>query len=310
MSQTTYNLHLKGFVGGADFDRNYVDYVLAKCKDKPVNVLIDSLGGSVATALSIASAFRQHGDVSVHFVGLNASAATIASLGAKKITMDANAMYLVHKCSADIFEMGTMNADQLEQMIAECGKTKKDLDKLDINIASMYSGKCKKQTCNLLDLMKAGGWLTAQEAKEWGFVDEITNEPDEGAPKLTDATASAMAAVGMPIPSLPVEDGQSAFSKFIAALTSIFKGKEMNDETQSTRIAELTATVAERDKTIADLQSQIAALGNEIAELKEKPAEDTKQVIDDGTIDTADEQSLEALYKDFAEARKIMAEIS
>ena len=54
MSQTTYNLHLKGFVGGADFDRNYVDYVLAKCKDKPVNVLIDSLGGSVATALSIA----------------------------------------------------------------------------------------------------------------------------------------------------------------------------------------------------------------------------------------------------------------
>ena len=41
MPQTNYALHLKGYVGGADFDRNYVDYVLAKCKDKPVDVLID-----------------------------------------------------------------------------------------------------------------------------------------------------------------------------------------------------------------------------------------------------------------------------
>ena len=30
MPQTQYNLHLKGFVGGADFDRNYVDYILTK----------------------------------------------------------------------------------------------------------------------------------------------------------------------------------------------------------------------------------------------------------------------------------------
>ena len=30
MPQTQYNLHLKGFVGSADFDPNYVDYILAK----------------------------------------------------------------------------------------------------------------------------------------------------------------------------------------------------------------------------------------------------------------------------------------
>ena len=82
MPQTQYNLHLKGFVGGADFDRNYVDYVLAKNAGKEVNVLIDSLGGNLATALSIAAAFKNHGKVSVHFVGMNASAATIASIGA------------------------------------------------------------------------------------------------------------------------------------------------------------------------------------------------------------------------------------
>ena len=103
MPQTQYNLHLKGFVGGADFDRNYVDYILAKNAGKEVNVLIDSLGGNLATALSIAAAFKNHGKVSVHFVGMNASAATIASLGAAHISIDKNAMYLVHKPKGRFF---------------------------------------------------------------------------------------------------------------------------------------------------------------------------------------------------------------
>ncbi len=65
MSNATYNLYLKGFVGGADFDRNYVDFVLSQNSEQSVSVLIDSLGSSLATALSIASAFRNHGDVCI-----------------------------------------------------------------------------------------------------------------------------------------------------------------------------------------------------------------------------------------------------
>ena len=80
---TDYQLHLKGFVGGYDFDADYVDYILNKNKDSEVHVLIDSLGGRSNTALSIFSAFKRHGNVNVHFVGMNASAATIASLGAR-----------------------------------------------------------------------------------------------------------------------------------------------------------------------------------------------------------------------------------
>jgi ATP-dependent protease ClpP protease subunit len=209
-----YQLHLKGYVGGYDFDRDYVDYILGKNADKPVNVLIDSLGGSLATALSISSAFRNHGDVTVHFVGMNASAATIASLGAKHISIDASAMYLVHKCSMDIFEWDSLNADQFEQLIAKYQQTKSDLDKLDLNVASMYSAKCRKDKQALLDLMKVGGWLTAKEALDWGFVDEITNAAEDVAPHLTDELASAMAASGIPIPKIPIEDVEkgSAFS--------------------------------------------------------------------------------------------------
>ena len=53
MSKTTYNISLKGYVGGYDFDRSTVDRELAKNEGKQVNVLIDSLGGSLATGLSI-----------------------------------------------------------------------------------------------------------------------------------------------------------------------------------------------------------------------------------------------------------------
>ena len=56
MSKTTYNISLKGYVGGWDFDRLTVD--------------------------------KNYGKVNVHFVGLNASAATIALLGAAHISID------------------------------------------------------------------------------------------------------------------------------------------------------------------------------------------------------------------------------
>lgn len=307
MSKTAYQISLKGYVGGYDFDRATVDKELAKNEGKQVNVLIDSLGGSLATGLSISAAFKNHGNVNVHFVGLNASAATIASLGAAHISIDAGAMYLVHQCSMAFFEWGSLNSAQFETLIADCEKIKADLDKLDLNCAQLYAARCKRKTEDLLALMKVGGWLTAKEALDWGFVDEITDLADEPAPKLTDALASAMANAGMPIPNIPIaeSDNESAFAKFIAALTSFFKPSTnpittamiktytflsailadkpltVKDGTATVTVAQLDAiedALAEKDrlcneqkKTIADLQ----------AKLDKQPAEPTKQVVED-----------------------------
>lgn len=295
MAKTAYHISLKGYVGGYDFDRSTVDATLAKNEGKEVNVLIDSLGGSLATGLSISAAFRNHGKVNVHFVGLNASAATIASLGAAHISIDAGAMYLVHQCSMAFFEWGCLNSAQFDTLIADCEKIKADLDKLDLNCAQLYARKCRKPTADLLALMKVGGWLTAKEALDWGFVDEITDLADEPAPKLTDSLASAMANAGMPIPNIPLaeQDRESAFGKFLSAITSIFKSQTPNampsDTTTKTYSEEeynalnqkltdanvLTEsqkkTIEDRDKTIADLQAKFAA----------KPAVESKQVVED-----------------------------
>ena len=310
MSKTAYNISLKGYVGGSDFDRKTVDSTLAANEGKSVNVLIDSLGGSLATGLSISAAFKNHGNVNVHFVGLNASAATIASLGAAHISIDAGAMYLVHQCSMAFFEWGSLNSDQFATLIADCEKIKADLDKLDLNCAQLYARKCRKPTADLLALMKVGGWLTAKEALDWGFVDEITDLADEPAPKLTDSLASAMANAGIPIPHIPLAepDKERAFAKFISALTSFFRPNatvtntlttamnktytflcavlgitaleltnnkaSLSDEQLSAienHLADLGKKVEDRDKTIADLQAKLAA----------KPAVESKQVVED-----------------------------
>lgn len=335
MQQTNYHLHLTGFVGGYDFDRQYVEYVLNENKGKTVNVLIDSLGGSLATALSIASAFHQHGDVNVHFVGMNASAATIASLGAKYISMDASAMYLAHKCSAEFFQWGSLNADQLESLQADIEQMKTDLEKMDANVAQMYAAKCgKKEKCaaEILDLMKVGGWLTAQEALDWGFVDELTHW-EEAAPVLTDKVASAMASAGMPIPNLPIDAKEQApFAKFLAALTSFFSSHNntmptaQNNPSLEEQITALQSQLKEREdsiaamqkaiqakedaiaqheKSVADLNSEIAALKSEVEALRKQPAADTTHVVENGGQHVGAKSETEAYIDTIASARSL-----
>ncbi len=308
MSKTAYNISLKGYVGGYDFDRSSVDRELAKNEGKQVNVLIDSLGGSLATGLSISAAFKNHGNVNVHFVGLNASAATIASLGAAHISIDAGAMYLVHQCSMAFFEWGSLNSAQFATLIADCEKIKADLDKLDLNCAQLYAARCKRKPEDLLALMKVGGWLSAKEALNWGFVDEITDLADEPAPKLTDALASAMANAGMPIPNIPIaeSDKESAFAKFIAALTSLFSAKaerqaDNKPSTNPTNTAMiktytfLSAILADKPLTVKDgaatvTVAQLDAIEDALAE-KHRLCNEQKQTIADRDKTIADLQA-------------------
>ena len=252
MANTKYLLHLKGYVGGYDFDSDYVDYVLAKNTDAEVHVLIDSLGGSLASALSIVAAFHLHGNVHVHFVGMNASAATIASLGAKHISIDSSAMYLVHKCSMEFFQWASANSDKLADIIKEAKLMKSNLEKMDANVAQMYASKCQKSPEDLLALMKKGGWLTAKEALEWGFVDEITNYEEDAAPVITDSIAADMASSGIPVPSgFTGQQPSNIFARFIEALTNFFT----NSNTLS-NMEQAQTTQSEQQAQAQQLQQQ------------------------------------------------------
>ena len=342
MAHSKYHLHLKGYVGGYDFDRDYVDYVLSKNPDTEVHVLIDSLGGSLATALSIVAAFREHQNVHVHFVGMNASAATIVSLGAKHVSIDSSAMYLVHKCSVEFFRWASANSDKLADIIKEAKQMKSDLEKMDANVAQMYAAKCQKSPEDLLALMKKGGWLTAKEALEWGFVDEITHYEEDAAPVITDSIAADMAATGIPVPAnLAKEQSSSIFARFIDALTNFFSNsntlsnmEQANTTTQQEQVQTQqpapTPQASQQEQPAADAQAQaleqqrqtleaqhntamaakdqeIAQLRAELEALKKAPGASTSQVVETEKKDGP--QDKHSAVEDFFATRQRAAEL-
>ena len=322
MAKQSYNLHLKGYVGDWDFDADYVDYVLAKNADSEVNVLIDSLGGSLATALSIVAAFRNHGNVNVQFVGMNASAATLASLGAKHISIDSSAMYLVHKCSMEFFHWASANSDKLQDIIKEAKKMKADLDKMDLNAAQMYAAKCKRKPEDLLALMKKGEWLTAKEALEWGFVDEITDFDDDAAPVIDDMLASVMCAHDIPVPSHLIHQQPSAVQRFMDLLSNFFKSNSKMDNTntatanvsqqeqennvqqQDTKKPEMHLT-DDKDALIKAKDEEIANLKAQVEKLKKMPGEDTSHVVEDKKSTEKNKSDIEDFFDTHSRAKNL-----
>lgn len=332
-----FDLKLKGYVGGYDFDSNYVEYILEKSESKEVNVLIDSLGGSVASAFSICEAFRRHGNVKVHYVGMNASAATIASLGAKHISIATSGMYLVHKCSTVITKWASLNADQLRQLIEEYDKQKKDLEKIDLNIAAMYADKCKKDKQALLDLMKVGGWLTAQEALDWGFVDEICDLPGDVTPKVTAQVIEDLSEAGIPLPFSVPERNDSRVDKIFSLFASFFRSNTQHQQSSVTMnkkfqsiigcleieaieesdgkfhlsadlMQKLDSHLQEMDSKIKELKETISQKDSELEALRKKPADETKHVVDDKSAEK-EKSPFESYVENVRQAKDLFNQI-
>ena len=206
-------------------DKRSIRRQLARHKDEHVDVKISSLGGSLDDGLDIRQQFIDHGDVTAHLHGFVASAATVVAMGAKRIVMGKYALFLVHQCSNEVFEWGQMNATDLQTLIDRLQKNKEDNEKIDGVLAAMYASRCKNHSQEeLLDLLKESKWLTAQEALDWGFIDEIAE--DDVAPEMTNALARKFNAAGLPLTGLEIQPDSTAFG-FHTVLESLKAIKDM-----------------------------------------------------------------------------------
>lgn len=234
-----YDIILNDIVGYYPVTGRYVQETLAEYKGKPVNVFISSLGGSLQDGLLIRQAFLDHGDVTAHIFGFTASAATIMALGAKKVVMADSAMYMVHCCSTGVWQYGSMNAEQIESAIRDM-ETKKDfLGKTDGVMAYLYAKKCGKSAEDCFSAMQKETWMTAAEAKEFGLVDEISNDEDVPDSKLDASSKARISACGLPLPpgyaSDPPKEEKSMLNAVMQGLKSFFSHAE-NDSTKGKKI--------------------------------------------------------------------------
>ena len=195
----TYQLIIDDFIGRWAYSKQYVRSVLDKYKSKHVDVKISSLGGDLDHGLDIRQQFIDHGDVTAYLSGFVASAATIAAMGAKRIVMSKYGHFLVHKCSNYIEAFGSYNADQMQQLIDQLMANKLENDKIDSVLASLYAAKCKRKVSEIMPILTEGRWLTADEALEIGFIDEVADFGNEAGASVADCQIEAkFAAFGLP----------------------------------------------------------------------------------------------------------------
>lgn len=130
-----------------------------------LNVYVNSYGGDVFAAHAIRSQLKRHqATVIAHIDGVAASAMTVILTGADKVIAPRNAMYLVHHPLNVLW--GYYNAADMRAMA-------EDLDRVAESIIAAYEEKTGLDHDTISELMDNEEWMTAEEAKEWGFIDEV-----------------------------------------------------------------------------------------------------------------------------------------
>ena len=167
-----YDLYLTGTVGWG-ISADYVKYILDKKKDQPVDVAICSLGGYVDSGLEIYELFKNHGQVTIYFLGMSASAATFMAMGGKTVKMSKNALILIHNGMSAVWEYGMKNKEQIDELVKKLQFTRSQLNTIDDVIAQIYAEKSGQSLDDVKAKMKVAAWIKANEAKDFGLVDEV-----------------------------------------------------------------------------------------------------------------------------------------
>ena len=141
-----------------------------------VTVRVNSPGGMVFEGAAIYSALQSSPlKVHVQVDGLAASAAAILSMAADKVTMTAMSMMMIHEA------WGVAIGDE-----AEMRASAELLRKLNGQQADVFAARSQKPREEVLELLAAETWMTADEAIEQGFADAKIAPKTKAAPVESD----------------------------------------------------------------------------------------------------------------------------
>ena len=238
---SVYNITIDGFIGPWGYSKQWLSEMLKGHEKDQVNLTLSSLGGSVDHALNMHEQLKRHGNVNVTLSGFNASSSTIVAMGAKTRQISKYGFFLVHKVMSWVDAFGYMNEDDIEALIERLDKEKNENAKMTLVLAQIYSDELGKPVKDLLALMKQDTWLGAEEAKEWGFVDDIYMPSSEEKAAMYDLAKVAMInANGLPVPSLPsqkdnrkdTDPNETLFHKIVNYFNENFKTKPRSMDRQ------------------------------------------------------------------------------
>jgi len=290
-----FNIDILGEISESVNSYNVVQREISNAKGKELNLVISSGGGSVTEGMAIADLIANYPEeTTATGIGLVASIATVVLLSADKVKMTENAFMMIHRPWS--YTMG--NADELEATAELLDKMEAKL--LDIYTASVIKRKGKQNDLEnkISEMMAAETWLTAQEALEFGFIDEIVKGNEKN------------------IDLLPLQNSLSKFMNVPAALlTNTKKDDDMGN------------SILEKIKSLLNNMDEKEVVENVMHEEEEKTDEpkndeigDAIQMLKDNgyfvmspeemdAIHTKQKEEMESMYKKSDEQKNSIGEI-
>ncbi len=144
--------------------RGFLAELNALQDDTPIDLRLNSPGGSVFDAVAIYNALSRHsGTITVWIDGFAASAASYIAMAGDEIVMPENAFLMIHDPSGLV--MGT--AADMRDMAGT-------LDKIASSMTRGYAAKSGKTETEIAALMSAESWFDAKEALDLGLATRLS----------------------------------------------------------------------------------------------------------------------------------------
>ncbi len=218
---------------------------LKDCEE--LNISLSSVGGLVSAGIVIHNKLREMASKGVKITctvdGVAMSAGSLIMCAADTIKAYPSSLIMVHKASMLFY--ANLNADKLR-------KAADELDAFDKAIIAAYKRKTCKNESELEAMMSAETYMTGEEAKEKGFVDELL-EGENKAKISASADRHSLIVDGhvLPLGGLKCPENIPVLADFSAIINDIPSpsGKpEGLDNTQSNSIHEGGNPMAETQK--------------------------------------------------------------
>jgi ATP-dependent Clp endopeptidase proteolytic subunit ClpP len=155
------------WTGGGVTAKNF-QKELSALKVSQIDMHINSPGGAVFDGITIHNLVKQHpANVTTYIDGLAASIASVIALAGDQVIMAENALWMMHNPSGVVYG----DSNDMRSMADV-------LDKVRESLIQTYSSKSGKSESDIIVLLDAETWMTAEEAMEAGFVDQMGAEMD------------------------------------------------------------------------------------------------------------------------------------
>lgn len=128
-----------------------------------LNIYINSPGGDVFAGQTIYSMLKRHeAKKTVYIDGLAASIASVIAMAGDKVIMPKNAMMMIHHVTS-----GGWGTAEYHRKLADA------IDQVEQTLYTVYEEKTGLTKDEIIPMLDAETWLTAEEAVGKGFADEI-----------------------------------------------------------------------------------------------------------------------------------------